>query len=291
MQTLMGFKDGVSFLLALPLLIIGFKQTPACACTSAQLREVASNAQRRFASEASAREVIDARQFEVLEDIDSIGGRVSVGVSARVSSDVPASRAEEILRRGGSSSGVHILPHPNNQGRISVLMDDTYYHFSVDRTPDGSRRYTLTEASGDRPRSLDEVYTVVTGRTAVARVTRRAEVELAVLETARRHDLPAAAHGTSASEAERLATGDERLFQFHPPRDARRDRLPTNRHGSRSGFVDQWGNVWVMGRGTRGESFEWDVQISSSAPAWMTRPPVSRDGNHINVSPGGRITH
>jgi hypothetical protein len=60
--------------------------------------------------------------------------------------------------------------------------------------------------------------------------------------------------------------------------------------GPNNGIFDKFKNEWVKGPSrTIGEDFEWDVQLSSSGKqklGWL-----SRDGEHINVSLKGRITH
>ena len=66
--------------------------------------------------------------------------------------------------------------------------------------------------------------------------------------------------------------------------------LPTRKAGNKTGFVDRFDNVWLDGPSrTYGQSFEWDVQLSSKGKqqiGWLTR-----DGSHANVSLDGRITH
>ncbi len=60
--------------------------------------------------------------------------------------------------------------------------------------------------------------------------------------------------------------------------------------GPQGGYLDRQGNEWVKGPSrTKGEPYEWDVQLSSKGRnqiGWATR-----DGSHANVSLGGRITH
>lgn len=58
----------------------------------------------------------------------------------------------------------------------------------------------------------------------------------------------------------------------------------------RGGYVDKFGNLWVKGPSrTKGQSFEWDVQLSKTGKAQLGH--LSRDGSHLNVSLDGRITH
>ena len=56
------------------------------------------------------------------------------------------------------------------------------------------------------------------------------------------------------------------------------------------GYVDKFGNIWTKGPSrTTGQAFEWDVQLSHTGKSklgWL-----SRDGQHINVSLDGIITH
>lgn len=56
---------------------------------------------------------------------------------------------------------------------------------------------------------------------------------------------------------------------------------PLPRNGRAGDFLDRFGNEWTKGLSrTKGEPFEWDVQLSP-------------DGNqaHINVSLKGEVTH
>lgn len=62
------------------------------------------------------------------------------------------------------------------------------------------------------------------------------------------------------------------------------------KQGDRNGFVDKFGNEWIKGPSrTPGEPFEWDVQLSPLGQKQLGW--ASRDGQHINVSLKGRITH
>lgn len=61
-------------------------------------------------------------------------------------------------------------------------------------------------------------------------------------------------------------------------------------HTAKGGYVDKWGNVWKSGSSkTKGQSFEWDVQLSKKGKAQLGE--YSRYGKHLNVSLDGRITH
>ncbi len=60
--------------------------------------------------------------------------------------------------------------------------------------------------------------------------------------------------------------------------------------GAANGYIDRFGNEWVKGPSrTVGESFEWDVQLSHRGQASIGR--WSTDGEHVNVSQGGWVTH
>jgi filamentous hemagglutinin len=62
--------------------------------------------------------------------------------------------------------------------------------------------------------------------------------------------------------------------------------------GPRNGYIDRWGNEWVRGpTRTKGQAFEWDVQLSSTGKAKIGR--LSPDDNmaHVNVSLDGEVTH
>lgn len=60
--------------------------------------------------------------------------------------------------------------------------------------------------------------------------------------------------------------------------------------GPKNGYIDKFGNEWTRGPSrTAGEPFEWDVQLSRTGRAQLGH--LSRDGNHLNVSLLGWITH
>lgn len=60
--------------------------------------------------------------------------------------------------------------------------------------------------------------------------------------------------------------------------------------GPQNGYVDRFGNEWVVGPSrTAGHPFEWDVQLSLRGRqqlGWL-----SGDNRHLNVSPFGEVTH
>jgi len=60
--------------------------------------------------------------------------------------------------------------------------------------------------------------------------------------------------------------------------------------GGQNGYLDKWDNEWTRGPSrTKGEAFEWDVQLSKHATKdFVARSP---DGAHVNVSLKGVITH
>ena len=60
--------------------------------------------------------------------------------------------------------------------------------------------------------------------------------------------------------------------------------------GPQSGYIDRFGNEWVVGPSrTPGHPFEWDVQLSRTGRAQLGK--WTRDGSHLNVSPLGEVTH
>ncbi|HLB94124.1 MAG TPA: polymorphic toxin type 17 domain-containing protein [Candidatus Babeliales bacterium] len=64
-------------------------------------------------------------------------------------------------------------------------------------------------------------------------------------------------------------------------------RLPGNKHG----FRDKFDNIWVKGPSrTNGERKEWDVQLANKNKKCMKRL-AAPDGNHLNISLTGRVTH
>lgn len=68
------------------------------------------------------------------------------------------------------------------------------------------------------------------------------------------------------------------------------DKLSRNILRKEGGLVDKFGNIWKKGPSrTSGEAFEWDVQLSAKGKAMLGH--LSRDGKHLNVSLGGKITH
>jgi RHS repeat-associated protein len=77
-------------------------------------------------------------------------------------------------------------------------------------------------------------------------------------------------------------------IRYVPPR-GYNPAVPLPR-GPQGGYIDRFGNEWVVGPShTPGHPFEWDVQLSHSGRAqigWL-----SRDGNHVNISPLGEVTH
>lgn len=77
-------------------------------------------------------------------------------------------------------------------------------------------------------------------------------------------------------------------IRFIPPKDYN-PKSPLTR-GKRDGFLDRFGNEWVKGSSrTKGENFEWDVQLSAKGKAMLGH--LSRDKSHINISLKGRVTH
>jgi hypothetical protein len=60
--------------------------------------------------------------------------------------------------------------------------------------------------------------------------------------------------------------------------------------GVNGGYIDRFGNEWTPGPSrTPGEPFEWDVILSREGKAQLRW--LSRDGQHVNVSLRGRVTH
>lgn len=76
--------------------------------------------------------------------------------------------------------------------------------------------------------------------------------------------------------------------RYVPPK-GYRPSMPLPR-GPQNGYIDRFGNEWVKGPSrTEGQAFEWDVQLSHTGReqiGWM-----SPDGNHVNVSLDGEVTH
>jgi filamentous hemagglutinin len=77
-------------------------------------------------------------------------------------------------------------------------------------------------------------------------------------------------------------------IRYVPPTNYR-PGTPLSRGGSH-GDIDSFGNEWVKGPSrTADEAFEWDVQLSDRGRAsigWL-----SREGDHVNLSLNGRVTH
>ncbi len=77
-------------------------------------------------------------------------------------------------------------------------------------------------------------------------------------------------------------------MRFVPPKDYN----PTNplTRGPQNGYIDRFGNEWVRGPSrTADEAFEWDVQLSNRGREMLGW--LSREGNHVNVSLRGIVTH
>ena len=72
--------------------------------------------------------------------------------------------------------------------------------------------------------------------------------------------------------------------------DIKNGRVSSVGRGSQKQYIDKFGNRWQKGPSrTKGEAFEWDVQLSRTGRIQLGR--FSRDGSHLNVSPKGRVTH
>lgn len=68
--------------------------------------------------------------------------------------------------------------------------------------------------------------------------------------------------------------------------------MSTQKVGKKTGYVDKFGNVWSKGPSrTKGEAFEWDVQLTETKGGQFKRFGLSPDGKHLNVSLEGRVTH
>jgi len=77
-------------------------------------------------------------------------------------------------------------------------------------------------------------------------------------------------------------------IRFVPPKNYN-PASPLTR-GPGNGYIDRFGNEWVRGPSrTAGEAFEWDVQLSKRGREMLGW--LSREGNHVNVSLGGHVTH
>ena len=75
-------------------------------------------------------------------------------------------------------------------------------------------------------------------------------------------------------------------IRYVPPKNVG-NHLPRTSTG---GYIDRFGNIWQKGPSrTIGELFEWDVQLSRQGQSMLGW--LSREGNHINVSLKGIITH
>ncbi|MGB5980999.1 MAG: polymorphic toxin type 17 domain-containing protein, partial [Nonlabens sp.] len=56
------------------------------------------------------------------------------------------------------------------------------------------------------------------------------------------------------------------------------------------GYIDKFGNVWKKGPSrTEGQDFEWDVQLSKKGKEQLGH--LSSDGEHLNISLDGKVTH
>ena len=77
-------------------------------------------------------------------------------------------------------------------------------------------------------------------------------------------------------------------IRFVPPEDWNPTQpLP---RGPNYGYVDRFDNEWVKGPSrTAGQPYEWDVQLSRTGRSQLGW--LSRDGQHLNVSLDGHVTH
>jgi hypothetical protein len=83
------------------------------------------------------------------------------------------------------------------------------------------------------------------------------------------------------------------LIRYIPPKNCNLSQgLPTVQlPDNKPGFIDKFGNIWKAGRGiTANEEFEWDVQLAKKNKNRM-KSLAANDGNHVNVSLTGRVTH
>lgn len=92
----------------------------------------------------------------------------------------------------------------------------------------------------------------------------------------------------AAGPGDEFGLPDQGRIRYVPPRGYNPvDPLP---RGAQGGYLDRFGNEWVAGPSrTSGQPFEWEVQLSrrgKSQLGWL-----SRDRNHVNVSPLGEVTH
>jgi hypothetical protein len=71
------------------------------------------------------------------------------------------------------------------------------------------------------------------------------------------------------------------------------DTLPHGTLNGREGILDKFGNVWHKGSPrTRGEAWEWDVQLSKNATAgWKYVASETTGKGYINISWEGNCTH
>jgi hypothetical protein len=64
------------------------------------------------------------------------------------------------------------------------------------------------------------------------------------------------------------------------------------RRGEQGGYIDRFGNELVKGPSrTAGQAFEWDVQLPANLKGNVRFRLLSKDGQHVNVTLDGRISH
>jgi hypothetical protein len=87
------------------------------------------------------------------------------------------------------------------------------------------------------------------------------------------------------AKAQKLDLPTDGPVPFVPPKrwDVNNPRM--GEINGRRGYLDEFGNVWVKGRGVGDAPFEWDVQVRGGLER------LSKDGKHVNVTPGGKISH
>jgi hypothetical protein len=237
------------------------------------------------------------RQVEIIDHANAVAqGTAGSKVSVRVPKyTVAPEKAEDVVKMMGTK-GADLIPDLHNTGKVYVQRGNVIYEF--DLVVDGQKRvFTLRQVRDSLPKNFHEanpdVFEVVTGRLPNAAENSFKTNQLAKLnDEAKTLALPTVPKSSGTEAVQDLAKKGEYHFRPQPMgKEARLERTTMRiRDREYEGYLDEFGNLWTKGpTRTKGEAFEWDVQVADGAPKWIK--DIAKDGTHINVSLTGKVTH